>query len=120
MTMKVQTRQIGDVVVAQLRGEIDTLDAEGMGEALAGIVADRPEGLVLDFAGVTYIASMGLSLLLKLAQDLRKGGGKLAIAAVTPAVKMVLDAVHMGQAIPIERTVDEALARVGKKAAQTA
>jgi anti-anti-sigma factor len=120
MMMKVQTKQIGNVVVAQLDGEIDTVDTEGLGEALAVIVAAKPEGLVLDFAAVRYIASVGLSLLLKLAQDMRKAKGKLVIAAVTPAVKTVLDTVHLGAAIPMAATVEEALQRLGVKAAMPA
>jgi anti-anti-sigma factor len=118
--MKVHTQRIGDVIVAQLAGEIDTMDSDGLGEALAEIVAAQPAGLVLDFAQVTYIASVGLSLLLKLAQDMRKAKGKLVIAAVTPAVKTVLDTVHLGAAIPIETTVEAALGRVGVKAAASA
>jgi anti-sigma B factor antagonist len=115
--MKVTPRQVGNTMVVELTGEIDTLDTEGMAEALAAITAARPRAVVLDFTGVTYIASMGLSLLLKLAQDVRKGGGKLVIAAVRPAVKTVLDTVHLGAAIPIESTVEAALARLAGKAA---
>jgi anti-sigma B factor antagonist len=115
--MKVNPRQVGKVMVAELSGEIDTLDSEGMGEALSAITAAKPQGVVLDFSGVTYIASMGLSLLLKLAQDVRKAGGKLVIAAVSPPVKTVLDTVHLGAAIPIESTVEAALARLAGKAA---
>ena len=118
--MKVNAQQIGNVTVAQLSGEIDTLDTEGLGDALAAIVAAKPECLVLDFTGVTYIASIGLSLLLKVAQDVRKARGQLVIAAVTPQVKTVLDTVHLGAAIPIEPTVEAALARLGRQAAGTA
>jgi len=110
--MKVNTSRIGNVVVAQLVGEIDTVDADGLGDTLAALVDAQPESLVLDFAAVTYIASVGLSLLLKLARDMRKAKRTLVIAAVTPAVKTVLDTVHLGAAIPIETTVAAALERV--------
>lgn len=111
--MKVQTTHIGNLMVAQLVGEIDTFDSEGLGVALAQVAASPPAGVVLDFSQVTYIASMGLSMLLKLAQELRKSKCKLAIAAVTPAVRTVLDTVHLGSAIPIEASVEAALGRVG-------
>ena len=110
--MKVHSRRIGNVVVAQLVGEIDTVDSEGLADTLAALVDAQPESLVLDFASVTYIASIGLSLLLQLARDLRKAKRTLVIAAVTPAVKTVLDTVHLGAAIPIEPTVEAALARL--------
>jgi len=110
--MKIYTAQIGAVVVAKLFGEIDTVDTEGLGEALAEIVAAAPPGLVLDFAEVRYIASMGLALLLQTARDLRNARSTLVIAAVTPAVKTVLDTVHLGAVISIETTVDAALRRI--------
>jgi len=114
--MKVSTRRAGDVVVAELVGEIDAVDTEGLGESLSEIAAEKPAGLVLDFSQVSYIASMGLSILLKLAQEMRKIKSPLVIAAVTPAVKTVLDTVHLGSAIPLETTVDGALKRMPKKA----
>ena len=101
-----------DMVVARLVGEIDTVDSEGLGEQLAVIMNTKPANLVLDFSDVRYIASAGLSLLLKLAQDMRKAKGKLVIAAVPPAVKTVLDTVHLGAAIPIDTTVEAALGRL--------
>jgi anti-sigma B factor antagonist len=114
--MKVTTRHAGNVVVAELVGEIDTVDTEGLGEAFGAIVAEKPGGLVLDFSGVNYIASMGLSLLLNLAREMRKAKSPLVIAAVTPAVKTVLDTVHLGAAIPLEATVENALTRAQKAA----
>ncbi len=118
--MKVETTRMGNVVVARLAGEIDTVDSEGLGEQLAGIVEARPGNLVLDFTEVRYIASVGLSMLLQAAQEMRKAKGKLVIAAVPAAVKTVLDTVHLGAAIPIEATVEGALARLGEKAAMAA
>ena len=118
--MKITTQKIGHVVVAQLVGEIDMVDSEGLGDALAEIVAAKPQQLVLDMAGVTYVASVGLSLLLRLAQDLRKIQCPLVIAAATPAVQTVLDTVRLGAAIPIDATVEAALGRLTGKVAQPA
>jgi anti-sigma B factor antagonist len=114
--MKVTTRREGDAVVAQLEGEIDTVDSEGLGETLLAIAAEKPGAVVLDFSGVNYIASMGLSILLKMAQEMRKIKSPLVIAAVTPGVKTVLDTVHFGAAVPLELTVEKALERVKKRA----
>jgi len=110
--MKVHAKHIGNVVVATLTGGFDSLDSDGLGESLATIVAANPGNLVLDFESVDYIASYGISLMLKIAQDLRKVQGKFIIAAATPSVMAVLDTVHLGAAIPIVETVDEALAQL--------
>ena len=115
--MKVETTWHGTTAVARLMGSIDTVDTEGASEVLNEIVSAKPGSLVLDFAGVEYIASMGLSMLLKVAQNMRKAKSPLFIAAATPAVKNILDTVHLGAAIPMVATVEAALERLGAKAA---
>jgi anti-sigma B factor antagonist len=116
VVMKVTTRNEGEVVVAVLVGEIDTVDSEGLGEALGEVMEGKTGGLVLDFSGVKYIASMGLSILLRLAQQMRKAGRPLVIAAVPAGVKTVLDTVHLGAAIPLEETVEKGVERAKKGA----
>ena len=113
--MKVHTQNHGQVIVAQLSGEIDTIDTDGLGSTLQEIVAAAPAGVVLDFGQVSYIASVGIGLLLKLAQDLRKMKCPLVIANITPQVRTVLDTVHLSSAIPMVATVDEALTKIGTK-----
>jgi len=118
--MKVETTSVGTITVAHLIGSIDTVDTEGASESLSELVNAKPTGLVLDFARVDYIASMGLSLLLKVAQDMRKNKCAMIIAAATPAVKTILDTVHLGSAIPMVASVDAALERLGAKAPSAA
>ena len=115
--MKVITKNMGNAVVARLVGEIGMADSEQLRETLDAIVHENPQNLVLDFSEVSYIASVGLTLLLKLTQELRKLKGRLVIAAATPSVLGVLTAVHMGSAMPIRPTVKSALDLVGAECA---
>ena len=117
--MKVQIKHVGQAIVAELSGEIDTVDSEGLADALDEIVSQHPTRLVLDFSQVSYIASMGLSLLLKVAQEMRKTQGQLALVRVKPVVKLVLDTVCMGAVIPIEATLEKALEKMDAKAPAT-
>ena len=111
--MKVTTSIVGNVMVARLAGEIDTVDSDDFSGALSSLLAAKPARLVLDFSEVSYIASVGLSLLLKLAQEMRAMGGKVAIAAATPAVSRVLETVHLGSVVPIKPTVESAMGYMG-------
>jgi len=115
--MKVHTRQVGEIMVAELTGEIDTIDSEGFADSLAVIMLQKPKAVVLDFSQVSYIASMGVSILVKLARDARAARTAVIIANVSDMVMTVLDTVHMGSIIPIESSVDKALSRLGAKAA---
>lgn len=110
--MKVTTQKQGQVIIAHLAGEIDTIDTEGLGDTLQEIVAEKPGGVVLDFAQVSYIASVGIGILIKLAQDLRKIKCPVVIANVSPAVRTVLDTVHLTGVIPVVATVEEGCKKV--------
>jgi anti-sigma B factor antagonist len=106
--MKVSISWRGRVLVAVLTGEIDTIDSEGLGEALDEVARTDATGVVLDFTGVTYIASMGIGMMLRLAKDLRVRGMRARIAGPSPAARTILDTLRIGSTIPIDATVEEA------------
>lgn len=107
--MQVTTSWRDRVLVAVLTGEIDTFDSEGLGEALEEVARTDAAGVVLDFSGVKYIASMGIGMLVKLAKQVRAHGVHARIAAASPEVRMVLNTVRLGSALPMDATVEEAV-----------
>ena len=113
--MKVRTRWDKGVLVASLEGEIDTMDSEGMASAMAEISTQKPQAVVLDFGGVKYIASQGIALVIKFAQEVRRGGGQIRIAAVLPAVKTVLDMVNLKVIVPMADSVETAVGELQKQ-----
>ena len=118
--MNVSTKMIGNIAVTHLVGEIDTVDSDDFAGALSTLVAANPASIVLDFSEVTFIASIGLSLLVKLTQQMRMSRGKVMIASVSPAVLKVLETVHMQSIIPIKPSVDAALTSLGVRTATAA
>lgn len=107
--MIVETYWRGDVAIAHLIGEIDTREAEEVWGELRQILAEEPAACVLDLSHTTYIASLGLGILLKFAQETRFRQIRLRLAAVTPAIRIVLDTANLGRILPIDATVADAL-----------
>jgi anti-anti-sigma factor len=103
----------GDVVVAQVSGEIDLASAPGIGGELAGAVPNRALGLVIDFSGTSYLDSSGVSLVFELAERLQRRQQQLRLVVPEAApLRRVLRIVDAAGVVPIVATVEEASAQI--------
>lgn len=75
--------------VAHITGRLDAAGVVAVEPALTRAVAAH-EWLVVDLAGVPYLASMGLRLLMAASRTLEKRGGRLVVANPADAVGAVL------------------------------
>jgi len=85
---------LADVTIAAPTGQIDHPNAQRLQEALAPILdelAVNKGSLLLDFGGVEYISSMGLRVLMMAAKRTRSHGGRIAVAALQPAVAEIFE-----------------------------
>lgn len=90
--MQFSSQRFADTVVAAPVGPVDHPNAQALEEALDPILAAAVAGrgaLVLDFAGVGYVSSMGLRVLLMAAKRVRAAEGRIAIAALQPVVQEI-------------------------------
>jgi len=87
--VELSSRQFADVIVAVPAGRVDHHSAAELETALAPLIrtASAAKGvLVLDFAGIDYISSAGLRILMVTAKELRASGAKIAVANLKPVV----------------------------------
>lgn len=76
---------------AYVTGKLDAAGAAAAQEAVSKAAEAAPGGrLALDLAGVPYLASVGLRLLISTARNLEKRGGRLVIVNPTDEAAMVL------------------------------
>ncbi len=111
--MQLDTRQYADATVAAPKGRIDHLSAAAFEAALAPLVAAaaaRHGALVIDFAGVDYISSVGLRVLMIASRQLRAGEAKLAVAALQSVVAEIFAISRFDKVMPVCATLDDALA----------
>ena len=110
--MTLSTTWRGRVLVASLKGELDMKHHETLATALDDLATADTTGLVLNFADVIYLASVGIGMLLKLVQRGRERGIPVRLAAPRPAVRMVLEMVNAQSTLPMDATVDESVEHV--------
>jgi anti-sigma B factor antagonist len=98
------------VNVFPLEGEIDLHVSPRVENSLASMIAKRPEHVVVDFSGVTFIDSSGLAVLIKAMQDVKEYGGKLTLAGINNDVRSIFEIARLDQVFLIDPRDDELLA----------
>jgi anti-sigma B factor antagonist len=98
------------VNVFPLEGEIDLHVSPRVESSLASMIAKRPEHVVVDFSGVTFIDSSGLAVLIKAMQDIKEYGGKLTLAGINNEVRSIFEIARLDQVFLIDPRDDELLA----------
>lgn len=105
----------GDVELATVVGEVDASNVTELSETLLERVSNKDRALVLDLSGTSYIDSSGISLIFDAAARLRNRRQQLRLV-VSPQsfVSEVLAAASMGDSVPIDPALDDAMRAVGE------
>jgi anti-anti-sigma factor len=117
--VEVSSKRFADVVVAAPSGKLDHPSAAALEAALAPLVAQAVKDgapLVLDFAGVTYISSMGLRVLMVAAKAMRAQGRRIAAAALAPTVAEIFAIARFNHVLEVFPSVHDALAALSAPA----
>jgi anti-anti-sigma factor len=110
--MIVTQARFADVVVLSIAGRVDHGTSEELRNALAAPLGRCEAGqdhLVLDFAGVDYISSAGLRVLMLAAKQASAQKGFLALAAVQPLVREILEISKFTLVLRTEPSVRDAV-----------
>ena len=108
--MEIHQENREGVVVLRPLGRLDELATRELEEAFAPFTGKECPRLVLDLAGVEYVSSSGLRVLLLQDRLARKQGGKLKFACLAPFVAEVFEVSNLGQLFEVYPRVDDALA----------
>jgi anti-sigma B factor antagonist len=80
MSVKVGTRQVGDVTIADVAGKLTLGEASSaLREALRGLVSQGHKKILVNLSGVTYLDSSGIGELVAGYTTLASAGGKLKL-----------------------------------------
>lgn len=110
--MEVQFVEISGVTKAVLGGRLDTANVNVVETRfIAGIVPKQRHAIV-DLSNVSFIASLGIRMLLSTARAMGSGGAKFAMYGASPTVMEVFEATALSDIIPVLGSEDEALALV--------
>ncbi len=116
--MQCPTHAYADVLVATAAGRIDFAGAQVLEGALAPALApDGPvRGIVIDLAGVDYISSVGLRVLMVAAKAMRARKAVIAVASLQPVVAEIFEISRFHHVVDVRGSVRDAIAAVSPEA----
>jgi anti-sigma B factor antagonist len=100
----------GDVVLANISGEVDLSNATQIFDAIGERTGNTALGVVLNLSHVDYLDSAGIHLIYRVRESLRARGQKLTL--VIPAHSPVQQSLRLAgvtRHLPISPSVDDAL-----------
>ena len=101
--MEIQAKSADRNLLLELKGELDHHSARNaLREVELAIDAALPRMLVLDFAGVTFMDSSGIALILRAQQRVQLLDGSLQVRNVPAQARRVLDAAGIGRLVSIK------------------
>jgi anti-anti-sigma factor len=117
--MELTPKRYADTVVLAPAGRIDHSTSEGFKTALAPYLARCAAGqdrIILDLAGVEYISSVGLRVLMLASKQAKAQGGAIGVAALQPAVKEIFDITRFTMVLNVFASVRDGLAQLSPSA----
>lgn len=113
MPLRIESRQIDDVLVVQCFGRIAAAEAS---KTFPAYFADKRSDnmkVVLQLDEVTFVDSSGLGALVRLAHGIRARGGDVKLCGVGPTLVRVLELTNLRSLFEIYESPEEATFRVG-------
>lgn len=115
MALSIQVRQ---TTVVSLTGRLDTESSPRAEGALQPILAAKPKHVVFDLAGLDFISSAGLRVLLGARKALGEAGSECVLVNMKPQIERVLEVIRSLPGMKIfasAREADEYLASIQEK-----
>ena len=100
-----------DITLLTVGEVVDLATAPVLEEAIDGLLATGPKALIVDLSGVTFLASVGLRLLVS-THDKVGESGQFAVVASGPITSRPIQLTKLDEVFAMYPTLDEALTRV--------
>ena len=115
--MEIGDEQVGETRVIAPRGRIDSVSSSELERHLVARLAGGARRVGIDLAGVGYVSSTGMRVLLLAAKRLKPPQGALVLCGLGPGVRTVLELAGFTSLFTVEPGREQALARAsGAKA----
>lgn len=102
----------GEVQRISLEGRLDIEGSQAIDVPFSAHATAKKASIVVDLEAVTFLASIGIRLLITAARGQKGRGGTLVLAAAQPAVRRVLASAGIDLLIPVYDDVESARAAI--------
>lgn len=100
---------VRDKVVLRVAGRMDAESTQMFEAQCESCIAEGYSSLVLDLSDLTYVSSMGLGAIVRVAKQLRDGGGDVRICCLTGLVRQLFEITRLNHVFPAHDSVESAL-----------
>jgi len=97
MDLVLSTRQVDDLAIVSVGGEVDLETASQLGEHALDALRDVCPHLLLDLTAVTFMDSTGLKVLLSIQRRTDLAAGSFALVGTTRTVRRILELTGLDQ-----------------------
>ena len=112
ITTSVERRD--DITLLAVGEVVDLATAPALEEAIDELLAEEPKALIVDLSEVTFLASVGLRLLVSTHEKVSKSG-EFAVVASGPVTSRPIQLTQLDEVFAMYPTLDEALTDVRKR-----
>jgi anti-anti-sigma factor len=99
---------VRETTIIALGGRLDTATSEEAEKALAPVLANPPKNVVFDLAGLEFISSAGLRVLLSARKAFADAGTDLVVLNMQPQIARVVEVIKSLPGMKIFATAQEA------------
>ena len=110
--MDLREDSVGDVLVLEVKGRIDSTTAPALGDKLNDTLGAPARRLVLDLRQLEYISSAGFRILLLAAKRAEQVGSRFVLCGVSGKVRQLFDLGGFLDLFPISASREEGIAAV--------
>jgi anti-anti-sigma factor len=107
--MDVTFTELPGVIKAGLAGRLDTATVNRVEPRFSAAVIPRGQPTIIDLSEVSFIASLGIRMLLTLGRSLGRSGARLAMFGAAPQVQEIIETTALSDIIPLFATEAEAI-----------
>ena len=97
-----------DIKVLSLAGRMDLTGSREIDASFSQAMTGEAVNIIVDLSGVEFMASVGIGLLVRAANTLLLGHGKIVLMGPRPQVQNALEATFVHKVIPIVNDIESA------------
>jgi anti-anti-sigma factor len=110
--MEMRHDNLGEVRRVVLVGRLDTAGVDVVETKFGAAIVPNGKNTIVDLSGVSFLASMGIRMLISTTRALSRKGGKLVMFGAAAGVKDVIETAALTEIIPLAASENEALGLV--------
>ena len=105
--MEAQIEEKGDVIVVRVLGRLDAASSPQLEKKINSIIESGHFKLIMNLAGVDYLSSAGMRLMLSISKKLKNLEGKVVACSLSEDVMDVIKMAGFHQVLELYSTEEE-------------